>query len=377
MAPKVQVQPGFLPPGDDVMALVNEVGNSLKAILKNEQTVADLKKSEKVATSDPQTLQPGGGKGSGEHVATSDPQVGLGKAERSPIETSSSGGGRLPVKKGEYSESSSSSSSPSGSPSASPFAKGEGSPHSPSASASGSPSGSPSAGEGAPPEGSPEGAPPAGDPSAPAGGEAPAAAPSFEELVQMYSQLPPEDLQAHMAAIEQAAQSQAGAAPGAPGAPAGGPPGMPGAPPAGPGPSAGAMPPPSAGPGPSAPPPGAPPDMPPMGKSEAAGYMAELKKTQDQVGAIAEALTAVLTLPKRKAMDGFHIVPFQKSEAAAVSARPSFEELKKNSSALHAELKKMTMPDSDLKKSERDLVTDFYCRRISVEELAPLFQVKK
>ena len=137
------------------------------------------------------------------------------------------------------------------------------------------------------------------------------------------------------------------------------------------------MPPPSAGPGPGAGGPPPSPDMPPMGKAEAAGYMAELKKTQDQVGAIAEALTAVLTLPKRKAMDGLHIVPFQKSEAAPASARPSFEDLKKNPSALHAELKKMTMPDSELKKSERDLVTDFYCRRISVEELAPLFQVKK
>lgn len=114
-----------------------------------------------------------------------------------------------------------------------------------------------------------------------------------------------------------------------------------------------------------------------MGKSEAAGYMAELKKTQDQVGAIAEALTAVLTLPKRKAVDGLHIVPFQKSEAPLAAATPSFEELKKNPAALHAELKKMTLPDSSLKKNERDLVTDFYCRRISVEELAPLFQVKK
>ncbi len=370
MAPKVQVQPGFMPPGDDVMALVNEVGNSLKAILKNEQEVASLRKSESVATSDPQTVKTDGKKGSGEHVAEGSAQT-L-KAERSPAETSSSGGGVLPTKpsgmgKAEYSESSSSSASPSAMNKASPSAS-EGSPPS----ASGSPSAEGSASAGAPPGGDPSGAPPAGDPSAPAGGEAPAAAPSFQELVQMYSQLPPEDLQAHMAAIEQAAQAQGGGA-GAP--PAG---------PAAPGADMGA--PPVGGPGPSAMPPPPPPPPspsagpgmpPPMGKSEAAGYMAELKKTQDQVGAIAEALTAVLTLPKRKSATGLSIIPMQKSEAPPASAKLSFEELKKNPSALHAELKKMTMPTSELKKSERDLVTDFYCRRISVEELAPLFQDKK
>jgi hypothetical protein len=176
-------------------------------------------------------------------------------------------------------------------------------------------------------------APPA-DGAPPADAQAPAAGPSFEELVQMYSQLPPEDLQAHMAAIEQAAQS-AGGAPGA----------MP--PPSAP-PSAGAMPPPSA-------PPSAGPGMPPMGKSERDDMLAELKKTQDQVAAVAEAVSAVLTMPKRKSMTGLNIIPYQGGDLKkSETARASFEDLKKNPAALHAELKKMTMP-----------------------ELAPIFQEKK
>lgn len=355
MAPKVQVQPGFMPPTDDVMSLVNEVGSALRTILKNEQDSAGkpLAKSEgeHVATGDPSTVKPGGDKGA-PNVKTGDPQVGLGKGEASP----GSGGQMLPVKKGEESG---------GAPSPSASAGGED-----SASAGGPPGGSPSADEG-----SPSGAPPAeGAPGAGPGPEAPAAAPSFEELVQMYSQLSPEDLQAHMAAIEQAAQATAGAAPGAPGAM---PPG--GAPPAGPGP--GAMPPPGpsapspgAGPGPSAPPPGAPPD-PMLGKSEA-GFAAELKKTQDDLAKVTEALTAVLTMPKRKAVNGLSIIPMQKSETP-VSSKPTFEELKKNPAALHAELRKMTLPDSGLQKSERDIVTDFYCHRVDVNALAPLFAEKK
>lgn len=360
MASKIQVQPGFLPPTDDVMSLVNEVGSALRTILKNEQDGAGkpLAKSEgeHVATSDPQTIKAGGDKGA-PHVKTADPQVGLGKAEVSGAESSGSGGAMLPVKKGED--------SPGGSPSASPSASagGEGS-------AGGPPGGSPSASAGG--EGSPSGAPPAeGAPGAGPGPEAPAAGPSFEELVQMYSALSPEDLQAHMAAIEQAAQAAAGAAPGAPGAmpPGGAPPaGGPGAMPPGGAPSAPPSPAPSA---PSAPPAGAPPD-PMLGKSEGT-VLAELKKTQADLAAVAEAVTALVTMPKRKAVNGLSIIPMQKSEAP-VSTKPSFEDLKKNPAALHVELRKMTLPDSGMQKSERDIVTDFYCGRVNVDALAPLFK---
>ena len=113
-----------------------------------------------------------------------------------------------------------------------------------------------------------------------------------------------------------------------------------------------------------------------LGKSEKDAVFAELKKTQDQLAAVAEAVTAIVTMPKRKAMTGITIVPMQKSETT-VPAKPSFEDLKKNPAALHAELKKMTLPDSGLEKSERDLVTDFYCRRIGVDGLAPIFAEKK
>lgn len=113
-----------------------------------------------------------------------------------------------------------------------------------------------------------------------------------------------------------------------------------------------------------------------MGKSER-DFAADMKKMEEQLGAVAEAVTAIVTMPKRKAVNGLSIIPMQKSEAEVKTTKPSFEELKKNHSALHAELKKMTMPESGLSKSERDLVTDFYCRRIGVEELAPLFAEKK
>lgn len=358
MAPKVNVQPGFMTPGDDVMALVAEVGNSLKAILKNEEAMgkplAKSNGSETVATSDGQTIKEGGAKGSGEHVATSDPQT-INKGE-----TSSSGGGMLPTKMTK----------------ASPSAGDEGSPPSaggsPSADAGGPPmEGSASAGM--PGEGDPSGAPPAEGAPPDAQAQAPAAGPSFEELVQMYSQLPPEDLQAHMMAIEQAAQGAAGGAPG-------GAPGM-GAPPdAGMPPGGGGGMPPSAPPSPGmGAPPSAPPSpgMPPMGKSESY-FAAELKKTQDDLGKVTEALTAVLTMPKRKAINGLNIIPYQgdlkKSEP---TARPDFATLKANPAALHAELKKMTMPDSELSKKERDLVTDFYCRRIGVDDLSVIFTEKK
>jgi len=397
---KVQFQPGFLPPGDDIMALVSEVGDTLRSILKSEEDVGTaLRKSdggEHVATSDAQTIKEGGAKGSGEHVATSDAQTlkaeGSMSAERSGAETTSSGGKRLPVKpsgmkKGSpsASESSSSSSMAKGSPSASESSMSKGSPSysasessmckgspsegsSPSASAGipeGSASsasegsamppgdGSPSADDGAPPEGAPaEGAPAEGMP-----GQEGAAGPSFEELVQMLSQLSPEDLQAHIAAAEQAQQMQSG----------GGNPG--GMPPAGP--PAGGMP-------PSAPPSAGPSAMPPMGKSEKDGVYAELKKTQDQLAAVAEAVTALVTMPKRKSINGLTFIPYQGGEMKkSEPARPSFKELKKNSAALHAELKAMTMPDSKLEKKERDMITDFYCRRISVDELAPIFDAKK
>ncbi len=335
----VQVQPGFVAPGADVMALVQEVGQTLRSMLKNEQIASDLAKSEKVATSEGQTIKEGGKKGSGEHVATSEGQT-L-KAERSPTETSSSGGGKLPVKKGSpsYSESSESSMSK-----ASPSAD-EGAPGSEP---------SPSAGGDAPPPAGDTGAPEApGDPAA--DGEAPAAVsgPSQAELVQMYAALPPEDLQMHIEAATQALQGQSGGAAGSP------PPAAPSAPPMG---------------APSMPPPSAPPMG--MGKSEP-DYMAELKKTQDQVAAVAEAVAAIVTMPQRKAVTGLTFVPFQKSEAEVKSKRPSFESLRTNPKALHAELVKMTAQDSGLKKSDRDIITDFYMHRINVDELADLFTGKK
>ena len=113
-----------------------------------------------------------------------------------------------------------------------------------------------------------------------------------------------------------------------------------------------------------------------MGKSEQAMFQ-ELKKSNEDLTKVVELLGRVITQPKRKSVNGIDFIPFQKSETPAPGAKPTFVELKADPVRLHAELKKMTDPSSPLQKSERDLITAFYCHNISVDGLAPLFQDKK
>jgi hypothetical protein len=281
------VQPGFVTPGEDVMALVRDVSATINDIIRNE---------------------------SGKPLAKSEEKSSPG-----------SGGGMLPVKKGEGSESSSSSSSSELAKASPPVEE--------------SSSSSSSLSEGTPADAPPADAPPADEGAAPG--------PSYQDLVQMYTEVGksnPQDLQAHAAAIQEALQSLQ-------------------APPA-----------PSAPPVNSAPP-SAGPAVAPMGKSEQF-MLDELKKTQDQMGAIAETLRVIVSRPQRKAVNGISFIPYQKNEEPAV-AKLAFSELKKNAVAMHEELKRLTMPDSPLSKKERDLVNDFYCRRISVDALAPIFAEPK
>jgi hypothetical protein len=248
----------------------------------------------------------------------------------------------------------------------------------------------PPAGGDAPPAGDPsasapptDGAPPAGDPSAPpadpaAGEAAPAAGPSFEELVTLYTQLPPEDFEAHLAAIQQAAQTRGGGAMGAPGAGPSADPaaaGAMGAPGAGPSaPPAGPSAPPSAGPGPSAPP-SAPPSPGPEDafKSETRSQVEALTKA---VETLTKGFEAIVTAPKRKAVTGVTFVPMAKSEEPLKPARKPFADLAKNRQELHDALVEMTK-DPSLKKSDRERINAFYAGSLKVEGLESLFAEKK
>jgi hypothetical protein len=276
-----------------------------------------------------------------------------------------------------------------------------------SASASGSPEGSASAGgpppgaEGAPPSAPPgaEGAPPAAPPGAegsapppgdgsapPPGAEAAPTGPSFEELVSLYSALPPADLEAHAAAMQQAMQMKQGAsaAGGPPGAPPAGPPGAP----------------------PSAPPsasPSAPPGAPPFGKQEVATHdpniglkpgggtpghvetanpniptsakkseenldLASLAKSVEDLGKVVETM---LTIPQRRATTGITYVPMAKAEPAAVPLKKSVGEMSR--AEVDAALKRVTATPK-LTKAERDVVNDFYMKpgSVSLADLEPI-----
>lgn len=234
-----------------------------------------------------------------------------------------------------------------------PEASPEASPSAPPGAPSGAPAGEPSA---PPMDPSAPPGPPPSEPGAPGAEGAPAAGPSFEELVTLYSQLPPEDFEAHAAAIQAAAQARSGAGG------AGTPPGA--------APSA----------APSAPP-GAPPSAPPGGqpafKSEDSKALATalktietLTKSQAEQKQAIEALGKVVTMPQRRAVTGITFIPMQKTEEAA-AAEKSFESMTK--SELHDRLVKMTASDG-LKKSERDLITDFYLGKVPRKDLAPIFK---
>ncbi len=204
----------------------------------------------------------------------------------------------------------------------------------PDASAS-APAPAPDASASAPASPSPDASAPAPAPSAdPA---AAAGAPSQEELVSAYAQLSPDELQAHMAALQQVLAQQQSAAPAPGGAPA-----------------------PQASASPAAPAPG-PDATAPMPGDQSQGVSPEFamkhEKLQAQVADLqknlslaTEALTMVLAQPKMKSISGEDLV--MKNE-------PSFNVEGLSKSEFTERLNKAVRSES-LSKSDRDLVKGFY-----------------
>ena len=256
--------------------------------------------------------------------------------------------------------------------------------------------------ESAPPVDASASAPPdAGPPAGPDASASPDAAPSPEgvdpaaeqaaaltpEALQAeYSKLAPEELDMHIKAALQAKAAVAGAPGGLPpdasapplGADAGVPP-M-GAGPAGPPPGA-----PPAGPDPLAGPPAMKNELTPSperkGKNsiDALGKSADLvismkkyedeidslkalaKSQQEDVENLTKILTKVLEQPLRKAV-------------TTVAHLPKADEKKElNAGAIHSRLRELSAKP-DLKKSDRQLINDFYDGRVKADKLAPLFE---
>lgn len=224
---------------------------------------------------------------------------------------------------------------------------------------------------GAPPTGDPASAPPA-DPAAsadPAAAAGSAGGDSVETLVAAYSQLAaqpggPEMLRAHFMALKQVIAQTTGAVDPAASAP--------------PAPAA----PPAAPPAPAATPDAAPPGLPPEGmqpdlamKNEkelleklgkAEGELASMKKDVANMAVILEKFTRK---PERKGLTGKDVAALTKSEPVVVDPT----KLKKDE--LNKKLAEIAK-NPELKKSDRDLINDYFGRKVKVADLAPLFEKK-
>jgi hypothetical protein len=235
---------------------------------------------------------------------------------------------------------------------------------------------------------SPDGAPApdaAMDPAADA-----AAALTPEALQAEYSKLAPEELDMHIKAALAAKAVVAGAPDASAGAPGAG------APPMGP-PDASAPPmaPPAAGPaaGAGAPPSPPMPDDPMALKSELSaghkkanggqikagsslGKSESEKATEDKIAALealvksqaedtenlTKAIKHMLEQPLRKAVTSVAHLPKVEAEKAPLTK-----------ASINARLKELSMKP-DLKKSDRQLINDFYDGRVQADKLAPLFE---
>lgn len=226
--------------------------------------------------------------------------------------------------------------------------------------------------EGSAPPGMDESAPPAAPSAGPDGAPPPGADGGMtgipmEELVGLYVNLPDQDFDAHMAAMQQAAIMRQG--------------GTTGAPPAG---------------APSAPP---SPSAPPMGKQEVATHNPNIglaagggtpgkvethnpnigptKKSEDEMGqrlskaeeavdVLVKVVDALTSTPVRKAQTGLTYIPYQGALQKTEQTKP----LKKSVSdmtrdELTKELMRVTSQPT-LSKSDRDTINGFYNRSSSV-----------
>ena len=203
----------------------------------------------------------------------------------------------------------------------------------------------------------------AGDPAAgdPAAGDQ--QVPTFEELVGLYSALPPQALEAHAAALQQAMAMRPGTNKGGPSAPPGGP----SAPPMGKqevatcDPQIGLKP----GTGNGKDVETANPNIGPTNKSEK-DLAARLAKAERDLEAVGRVIETILTAPQRRAVTGLTFVPMRKTEEPLKTAKKPFGELTK--SELHAVLVSATDPqNSKLSKAERNVVTEYCLSPLSVD----------
>lgn len=213
----------------------------------------------------------------------------------------------------------------------------------------------------APPPGA-EGSAPPGAPPPGAEGQAPQG-PSFEELVSLYAALPPPDLEAHAAAMQQVMSMKQGAG-GPPGAPPAGPPGAspsapPGAPPMGKQEVATADP--NIGLKPGGGTPGkvttADPNIGPTKKSEGEEQLAKLTKNVEDLGKVLET---ILTVPQRKATTGLTVIPYQGNLQKSQTEKPLKKSIGDMTRAEVHEALKVVTATPKLTKAERDVVNEFY-----------------
>ena len=345
---------GFTMPNDDELAaLVAEVTENINGIMKKE--------ADKLAKSD---------------------------------SLSASEGSAGSFSKGSMSANEESSSSSSSFEKGSPSPEGSASPESVSASAgspegSASPGGLPEGSEGSPGSASAsgeEGAPPMGEEGAPGMDSAGEGAPSVEQLTQLFSQLPDDQLESYYVAIQQAIAQRSGGGeqPGAEVPPSAGAPGPSAAPAGPPGADMGA--PPGAGMPPGGPemggmPPGGAPGMeeqPPMAMSEKfgelEGQVAELRKSNELLADVLDKLT---NTPMRKSVvryeNGIAYIPYQGAVVAA-GGQPMKKSLREMTKAeITAKLNEVAK-DQKLSKADRQLINAYFDRAVTIDSLEKFFQ---
>ncbi|WNM70326.1 hypothetical protein [Myxococcus phage Mx1] len=217
----------------------------------------------------------------------------------------------------------------------------------------------------------PDGPPPPGDggsaPADPAMAGDPAAGSAsgdpVEALTQAYAQLSPEELQAHFDALKQVlmAQGGGGAGPEMSGAPPAAPPG--GAPPgAPPGPDAVA---PLAGEGSKPIDPAATMALKSEVEKELKLAKSENEQLKNSLSALTETLEKMMAKPQPKAITAKDVGFLAKSEDPA----PQYKKMTKQ----EVTKKLLTVTrDPELKKSDRDLITNYYEGKVKVDALAHL-----
>lgn len=206
------------------------------------------------------------------------------------------------------------------------------------------------AGEGSAPPAGPEGPPPEGEPPPGEGGPVDQA-----QLEQIYAQMSDEELKTHYLALKAVIVARAGG--GAPGGPEG-------AAPAPTGVSGGGSPPP-----------------PPMGKSEFIGPPnggpiqksetdLKVEALEKSIKGLVDVFEKVLTRPQRKAITGIEWIAKSEDTATKSTAKPVEQLTRAEIKARLNEVAKRT----DLEKSDRSRITQYFYGDLSVDEIKDLLE---